>query len=583
MKKHTTRQLFMRLWHERASAYKREFAFAFLLMAVVAASAAAYPALIRHVFEVLGRDDISSTWHEFILVIPPLIIAITLIKGAAMYFQVREVTRLALIITASLQKSISAHLIKADLALVTSKPSGEFVSRIMNDTQLVREAIIRLANNLVRDALTILVLVFMLFWFEWLLALVVLLIYPLALRSIIAIGRRQRQQSKQFQEDLADATSSLTEILQGSRMIRAYALEKHEIGRTANAFEGLYERLLRLTLGKARIDPLLEVLGGLAIAGVIGVASWRIANGAIALSDIVGFVTALLMIVQPARGLGTLNAVVEQASAALERIFILLDTAPQIKSPKEAVSLPQAKGKIRFEGVSFGYGDGAVLEDISFEAKPGEVIALVGASGAGKTTLMNLLPRFYDITKGKITLDGHGIDTLSLEDLRSAMAIVSQDTVLFNDTIANNIRLGRLNASDVEVEEAAIFAAAHDFIIEQPFGYETIVGESGYRLSGGERQRIAIGRAVLKDAPILLLDEATNALDAESEQKINQALSVLSKGRTVLVIAHRLSTVKEATTILVMDGGKIVERGDHKSLIKAKGVYAHLCSLQHFD
>ena len=464
MKKHTTRQLFMRLWHERASAYKRQFAFAFLLMAVVAATAAAYPALIRHVFEVLGRPDISSTWHEFILVIPPLIIAITLIKGAAMYFQVREVTRLALVITASLQKAISAHLIRADLALVTSKPSGEFVSRIMNDTQLVREAIIRLANNLVRDALTILVLVFMLFWFEWLLALVVLLIYPLALRSIIAIGRRQRQQSKQFQEDLADATSSLTEILQGSRMIRAYALEKHEIGRTANAFEGLYERLLRLTLGKARIDPLLEVLGGLAIAGVIGVASWRIANGAIALSDIVGFVTALLMIVQPARGLGTLNAVVEQASAALERIFILLDTKPEIKSPKEAASLPKAKGKIRFEGVSFGYGDGAVLEDISFEAKPGEVIALVGASGAGKTTLMNLLPRFYDITKGKITLDGHGIDTLSLEDLRSAMAIVSQDTVLFNDTIANNIRLGRLNASDVEVEEAAIFAAAHDLL-----------------------------------------------------------------------------------------------------------------------
>ena len=573
----------MRLWRERGQTYKREFGFAFLLMAVVSASAAAYPALIRHVFEVLGRDNISSTWHEFILVIPPLIIAITLIKGAAMYFQVREITKLALVITASLQKSISAHLIRADLALVTSKPSGEFVSRIMNDTQLVREAIIRLANNLVRDALTILVLVFMLFWFEWILALVVLLIYPLALRSIIAIGRRQRRQSKQFQEDLADTTSSLTEVLQGSRMIRAYALEEHEMKRTANAFEGLYKRLLRLTLGKARIDPLLEVLGGLAIAGVIGVASWRIANGAIALSDIVGFITALLMIVQPARGLGTLNAVVEQASAALERIFILLDTKPEIKSPKEAVSLPKAKGKIRFEGVSFGYGDGLVLEDISFEAKPGEVIALVGASGAGKTTLMNLLPRFYDITKGKITLDGHRIDKLKLEDLRSAMAIVSQDTVLFNDTIANNIRLGRLDASDVEVEEAAIFAAAHDFIIDQPFGYETIVGESGYRLSGGERQRIAIGRAVLKDAPILLLDEATNALDAESEQQINQALSVLAKGRTVLVIAHRLSTVKEASTILVMDGGKIVESGNHKFLLAKKGVYAKLCSLQHFD
>ena len=573
-----SRAMLERLWQDWVASNRGGLVVILLLMAVVSASAAAYPALIQHVFDGLGAADPNLAY-----VIPPLIIAITFIKGVAMYFQVRQVTALALTVTTAIQKAMTAHLIRADLAVVTALPAGEFVSRLMNDVQLVREALMRLANNLVRDVLMVFAMVGMMIWFDWLLTLVVLVVYPLAMQPILAIGRRQRKQSGALQEQMAGMTSLLAETLQSSRMVRAYSLEDHERQRTASGFENLRDNLFRLALGRARIDPILEVLGGIAVAGVIAIAGWRVAEGDMQVGDVAGFITALLMLVQPIRGIGTLNAIVQEAVAALERIFGLLDTAPKITAPAQPTPLENPKGIIRFDHVSFNYGDTPAIVEVDFEARPGQVIALVGPSGAGKSTVINLVPRFYEASAGVITLDGVAVTDLAPADLRAAVALVSQEQVLFDDSIANNIRLGRLDADDAAVEAAARAAAAHDFIMEQPEGYATRVGEGGNRLSGGQRQRIAIARAILKDAPVLLLDEATSALDAASEEQIQQALDNLAAGRTTLVVAHRLATVQKADQILVMDQGRIVARGTHAELSQQDGLYARLSVLQHFS
>ena len=567
-----------RLWRDWISRYKFALLVAFVLMAIVSGASAAYPALIRYIFNEITVNPTILIWQ-----MPPVIIAIATIKGFALYFQVRQVSWLSMRVTTDIQKAMARHLINADLTLVTSASSGEYVSRLMNDVLLVRETIIRLANNLIRDALMVIILVGTLIWLDWFLSIVVLVIYPLAMKPIFAIGNKQRKQSANLQEQMAGMTSLLSETLQGSRMTRSYTLEDHEVKRTATAFEGLFDRTLRLILGRARIDPILEVIGGFAVAGVIALAAWRVSQGVMMVGDVVAFITALLMLVQPVRALGTLNAVVQEGTAALNRIYALLDVKRQITDPETPKSLPSPQGKLAFKNVTFGYGDQPAITDISFTAAPGKTIALVGPSGAGKSSIINLIPRLFDVKSGQITIDGVDIRDLTLSELRGHMALVSQDTVLFDDTIANNIRLGRLDASDDDVIAAARSAAAHDFIMEQPNGYDTIVGEGGGRLSGGQRQRISIARAILRNAPLLLLDEATSALDASSEQQIQEALDALAHGRTTIVVAHRLATVKNADHLLVMDQGHIVEAGNHQSLMKKDGLYASLCALQHFS
>ena len=365
-------------------------------------------------------------------------------------------------------------------------------------------------------------------------------------------------------------------------MIRAYGLEDYEKSRTGRMFDLLFQSQRILAFGRAKIDPILEVLGGIAIAGIVGFAGWRVLSGSLDIGHVAGFITALLMLAQPVRAIGTLNTILQEAGAALARLYILLDTPSHVSSPEQPEVLDQIKGRISLESVSFQYAEDITLSDITFSVEPGQTLALVGPSGGGKSTIINLIPRLYDPTEGNITLDDHNLRHLDLSDLRASMALVSQDSLLFNDTVANNIAFGRLDANQEDIQKAAKAAAADTFITALPDSYDTMVGEEGSRLSGGQRQRIAIARAMLRNAPILLLDEPTSALDSVTEEQIQNAMQILAKGRTTVIVAHRLATVRHADHILVIDGGKIVEQGNHEHLLAKGGVYANLYQSQHF-
>jgi len=569
-----------RIWQGWVVPYLPRLIGALLLMALVAGTASAYPILTKYIFNALANGRAA----EIIWLAPPVIFAFALLKGLALFAQTVMVNALALRVSTDLQKDMAKTLIEADLQTISGEPAGVFMSRIMNDLNLVREAFVRLANNLVRDSLTVIVLVGAMFWLDWLMAFVVLAVYPLAMQPIIRIGNRQRKASGNLQTHMEDVTSLLAETLQGTRMVKAYQLEDQEIGRTRVAFDGLYQRLIGLLTGRAKIDPILEIVGGVAVGGVVALASWRVAQGDMQVGDVIAFITTLILLVQPVRAVGTLNAVTNEGLAAAERILTLLDTPRQITDREGAQALEIKTGQISFNAVGFSYGGdaAAALDDINLSVQPGQTVALVGPSGAGKSTMINLLPRFFDVTSGQILIDGQTIRDVTLHSLRGAIALVSQDAILFDDTVATNIAFGKADATQDEIETAAKGSAAHDFIMALPGGYDAPVGAMGNRLSGGQRQRISIARALLKDAPILLLDEATAALDAESERQVQEALTRLQADRTTIVVAHRLATVREADLIVVMDAGRIVQTGTHDILLAKPGLYAQLCQLQFF-
>ena len=552
-----------------------------VLTGLLAAVTGLYPIVIRYAFDSLAKGTMAPLpW------VLAAIVSVTAARAILLYVHAIAANRVILRMTTDIQKAALQHLISADFARLSRDTPGRLVSRLTNDILFIQQAAQSGLIGSVRDGLSIFALAIAMIYLDWAMSLIVLGIYPLAILPIMALGRRLRRVAKQTQAQVGDMTSLLTENLSSARLIKTYRLENYASSRMHASFERILALRMKAVRSRARLDPSLEALGGLAVAGVIAFAAWRIGSSGSSLGDFMGFVSAMLMASQPVRALGNISTRIQEGLAAAERIYDLLDEQPQVVDAPGALPLIVTKGDVRFENVSFGYDtpdDRKALHDIDLAIPGGSVVAFVGSSGAGKTTLINLVPRLFDVDRGRILIDGQDIRLVTVSSLRGAIAVVSQDVALFDDTIRANISLGRLGASDAEIVAAARAAAAHDFIMNQPDGYETVIGDRGLKLSGGQRQRLALARAILMDAPLLLLDEATSALDSESERLVQEALAEFTKGRTTLVVAHRLSTVRSADLTCVMEQGRIIEMGRHSDLVAAGGTYQRLLRTQLVD
>ena len=571
----STRALLLRLWREHVRHHRGKLALILVLTALMAGLTALYPVVIDRAFSMFAAKD-----RRILYQVPALVLVITSAKAAAQYFQNISVQQVVLRTIRELQGRMFAHLSRADLARVEREAPAQLAARFTTDAAIIREALTRAVNG-VADAITVVGLIASMLWRDWVLSLIAAALYPLAALPIQRIGKRIRRASGGMQERMGETAAVLNESFAQARTVRAYRLEEQENGRAQTAFGQLNRALLRMTRTRAAVDPLLEVLGGAAVAAVMGFAGWRAAVGDSTVGNFTGFVAALLLAAQPLRSLGSLNAALQEGLAGLVRIFSVVDEPPAVAERPDAAALPGGPGQVRFEAVHFAYPDGrAGLRGLSFAAEPGLTVALVGPSGAGKSTALALIPRLHDTTGGRILLDGADIRTVSLDSLRDAIAYVGQDSLLFDDTVAANIAMGRPGASVEAVIAAAEAAAAGEFIAQLPEGYQTQVGTGGQRLSGGQRQRIALARALLRNPRILLLDEATSALDAESEAAVQTALARLRAGRTTIVVAHRLSTVRDADLVVAMADGEVVEQGSHAGLMAQDGLYARLVRTQ---
>ncbi|MBT5897786.1 MAG: ATP-binding cassette domain-containing protein [Rhodospirillaceae bacterium] len=570
----------LRLLREYVRPHAGRLAWAALFMALVAATTGLNAWLLEPAIDKVFVDQVPG----MLILVPVVLVVVACLRGGATYLQSILMHGVGQRIIAETQVKMYRHLIGADLAYLQSIHSGELLSSFLYDANLLRDAVGRAITGIAKDALTALALGAVMFIQDWQLALVVVLIFPLVGVLIRKLGKRMRNVSTATQEETGKLASQLSETLEGVRLVKAYGMEAGETERIRARIERRLAEIMRGIRTRSAATPLTEALGGVAIAAAIFYGGWRAQTGALSLGEFMSFLAALLMAYQPLKGLANLNTALQEGLAAAQRIFAILDVAPTIVDHPEAVALQADRGGISYSDVKFSYDkETAALHGVDLQVEPGTTVALVGPSGSGKTTLMNLLPRFYDPTGGRIEIDGQDIRDVTMASLRAATALVSQDITLFDDTVAANIAYGRPGASRDEITAAARVAAADTFITALPQGYDTMVGENGVRLSGGQRQRIAIARAMLKNAPILLLDEATSALDSEAEREVQAALDALKAGRTTLVIAHRLSTVMSADRIYVLDNGRIVESGNHDSLLAEGGSYAHLYKLQFAD
>ena len=510
------------------------------------------------------------------------IIGLSVCKGLAAYFSVYLMTDVGERLVRDLRSRLFGHILAQSAGFFARTSTGALMSRITNDVGRIQHAVAQTLGDLLRESVTLLVYAGILLYLDTGLALVCMTGAPLVVYPLARLGRRVRRTTRRGQEELEHLSHITAEAFAGHRIVKAFAGEPYERQRFDRASGRLYRTNMKVTSSVSALPPLMEWLGAFGIVGVLWYGSREIAAGDLTSGDFGLFIGAMLSMYGPIRKLSRVNAGIQQAIAAAERVFETLDTRSEAADRPGARPLPPLRRSIEFRAVSFSYGDGeTVLDRVSFEVPAGQVVALVGLSGAGKTTLVNLVPRFYEVTGGAIAIDGVDIRNVTLESLRSQIGIVTQDTVLFDDTIGNNIAYALPTASRATVVAAARAAHAHEFVEMLPEGYDTLIGDRGQRLSGGQRQRVAIARALLRNSPILILDEATSALDAESEHLVQDALARLMLNRTAFVIAHRLSTVRRADRIVVLDRGRVRETGRHEELLAAPdSLYAKLYSLQ---
>jgi subfamily B ATP-binding cassette protein MsbA len=511
------------------------------------------------------------------------ILLLYLVKGVCSYLSGTLVASVGQRAVTDLRNALYKHVLNQSFTFLGRHTTGSLMSHITTDVEKIQAAVSEVAGDVLKEGLAVLGLVIVLFVKDWKLALFSLFVMPAALYPLVWLGRHLRASSETSLRRWRDISEILQETISGFRVVKAFGMEGFETERFRRAASRLFHVNMRMTRTTAVLPPLMEAVGGLALIVALVYGNDQIQEGRLTTGAFTSFLAALFWMYTPIKRLSRVNATLQGALAAGSRIFEVLDTHQEVPEARGALALPRFEREIEYKDVGFRYADGggSVLRRVGFTARSGEVVAIVGTSGAGKTTLMNLLPRFYDVTEGAITIDGTDIRNVTLKSLRDQIGLVTQETVLFNDTVRANIAYGLEDIDETRIESAARAAFAHDFILDMPRRYDTVIGERGSRLSGGQRQRIAIARAILKDPPILILDEATSALDAESERLVQEALANLMEGRTTLVIAHRLATVRRADRILVLDGGEVREVGRHEELLqRPRGIYSRLYELQ---
>jgi ATP-binding cassette, subfamily B, bacterial MsbA len=562
---------------EYARPYRGRFIVALVAMVFYAAASAGITALIKYMIDDVLNGDMGFALFAWAVVVGHAV------KGLSTYASTFLMTDIGQRVVRDLRNQLFRHIIDQSAGFFARNSSGQLMSRITNDVNQVQAAVSETMGDLLREALSLVAFAALLFWLDWRLALVAVFVAPLAIHPLVRMGKKIRSTTRRNQEELEHLTHVTSEAFTGHRIVKAFGAEGHEERRFKRAAQQVYRTNLKVTRALATLPPLMEFLGGLAVILLV----WYGRRQGLTVGEFTTFVVTAFMMYTPIKKLSRVNASLQQAMAASDRIFEILDVHSEVRERPNAREMRPVRHAIEFQNVAFAYEDRRnkyILRDVTFAVEPGQMIAIVGLSGAGKTTLVNLLPRFYDVTGGAIRVDGVDIRDVTLASLRSQIGIVTQETVLFDETIASNIAYGSSGVSEADIEAAAQAAHAHDFIMKLPHKYHSRIAERGQKLSGGQRQRLAIARALLKNSPILILDEATSALDAESELLVQDALQTLMRNRTSFVIAHRLSTVRRADQIIVLEKGQVVETGRHDDLLtRPDGVYAKLYSLQVFE
>jgi len=574
----TLKKILIRLYKEYVSKYFGKLIIALFLSFGVAGSTAAIAWLLDPAIEKMFVDKDET----MMLLIPFAIVSAFAIKGSTLYLARTVLIKVGNEIVLTIQKQLSTTILKSDLHTIESKHSGQYISHITYDVGQVNTLVSNGFLNLMKDTLTLIVLVSLMFYQNWKLASFAMIMMPLAAFVAKSLGKRIGKAVKESTKLNASLLSYLSEMLKGSRMIKIFQQEKFELDRASKILTSNKDIRNKIAFIMIRATPIMEFLTGIMIALFIYYSGFLIASGEMGINNFFSFLTAMMLAYQPIRSLATINMMFYQGAAGAERVFGVLDTEPTIKEISSFPNLNIETGGIEFANVSYAYPktkDSAV-KNISLSIKGGTTAALVGHSGAGKSTIINLLPRFFDPKEGKIKIDSQNISNVSLFSLRKNISLVSQDIILFDDTVRANIAYAKLDASDEEIKKACKFAAANDFIEKLPNSYETMIGENGIKLSGGQKQRISIARAVLKNSPIILLDEATSSLDSESEEKVQNAIINLTKNKTTLVIAHRLSTIIRSDKIFVLNQGEISDIGTHEDLLRSSSLYKNLYNKQ---